>query len=306
MRVAPTTIVVAAMSSLATLCATLLVMMFATDSFREPKFSSLQRAEIASIVKDQVGEVSGLAAKAAREQNFSDSQRTEIARTVRELLRNNPDVIQEALTEMIRRRVPGSLGAVAASPPPSPDKSALIKSNAAALFSSAHQVTIGNPQGDVTLVEFFDYSCGFCKRALGDMLALLASDPKLKIVLKEFPILGPGSTEAAKVGIAVRMQDPAGTKYLEFHQKLLSARAPANKAYALSIAKEVGLDVERLEKDMDSDEVHQTLQENMTLARSLGINGTPGYIIGDAIVAGAVGEAALKQRISAARNRQPG
>ena len=94
-------------------------------------------------------------------------------------------------------------------------------------------MTLGNPQGDVTLVEFFDYSCGFCKRALSDMLALLKDDPKLKIVLKEFPILGPGSVEAARVAVAVRMQDPGGQKYLAFHQELLGAPGPATRDRAL-------------------------------------------------------------------------
>ena len=110
---------------------------------------------------------------------------------------------------------------------------------------------LGNPQGDVTFVEFFDYNCGYCKRAMTDMLDLMKNDPKLKVVLKEFPVLGPGSVEAAQVAVAVRMQDKTGKKYLEFHQKLLGGRGQADKARALAAAKEVGLDMARLEKDMD-------------------------------------------------------
>ena len=108
----------------------------------------------------------------------------------------------------------------------------------------------GNPQGDVTFVEFFDYNCGYCKRAMDDMFALMKSDPKLKVVLKEFPVLGPGSVEAARVAVAVRMQDKTGKKYMDFHQKLLSGRGQADKARALAVAKEVGLDVARIERDM--------------------------------------------------------
>jgi protein-disulfide isomerase len=118
------------------------------------------------------------------------------------------------------------------------------------MSSSSHQVTLGNPNGDVTLVEFFDYNCGFCKRALSDMLTLLKQDPNLKVVLKELPILGPGSTEAARVAVAVRMQDPDGQKYLAFHQGLLGEPGPASKEKAHAAAQKLGLDMAQLESDM--------------------------------------------------------
>jgi protein-disulfide isomerase len=117
-------------------------------------------------------------------------------------------------------------------------------------FCSPRGVTLGNKDGDVTFVEFFDYNCGYCKHAMGDMLNLLKTDPKLKVVLKEFPVLGPGSVEAAQVAVAARMQDPDGKKYLDFHQKLLGGRGQADKARALAVAKEVGVDMARIEKDM--------------------------------------------------------
>ena len=159
---------------------------------------------------------------------------------------------------------------------------AAVKENKATLFNSPHQVVLGNPQGNVTMVEFFDYNCGFCKRAMTDMLDLMKTDPNLKFVLKEFPVLGPGSVEAAHVAVAARMQDPTGKKYIEFHQKLLGGRGPADKARALAVAKEVGFDMARLEKDMESDEVKNTIDENMKLADALGVNGTPSYVVGDA------------------------
>jgi len=164
-------------------------------------------------------------------------------------------------------------------------------------------VTLGNPQGDVTFVEFFDYNCGYCKRALIDMVELMGKDPKLKVVLKEFPVLGPGSVEAAQVAVAVRMQDRTGKKYLEFHQKLLSARGQADKAKALANAKDVGLDMARLDKDLKSEEVAKTIEESMKLAEALGLNGTPSYVIGNDVVIGAVGQAALAQKIQAARQQ---
>jgi protein-disulfide isomerase len=160
---------------------------------------------------------------------------------------------------------------------------------------------LGNPQGKVTMVEFFDYNCAFCKRALADMLDLLKTDTDLKFVLKEFPVLGPGSVEAAHVAVAARMQDPSGKKYMEFHQKLLGGRGPADKMRALAVAKDVGFDMTRLEKDMNSDEVKATIEENMKLADALGVSGTPSYVVGDEVVVGAVGLDELRAKIKSER-----
>ncbi len=120
-------------------------------------------------------------------------------------------------------------------------------------------------------------------------------------MLKEFPVLGPGSVEAARVAVAVRMQDKTGKKYLDFHQKLLGGRGQADKARALAAAKEAGLDVARIEKDMASDEVRQSLEESLKLAETLGLNGTPSYVIGPNIVVGAIGHDGLKEKINTAR-----
>jgi protein-disulfide isomerase len=298
MRLNPTTIAAAAVSSLVTLCATILVITIAPNGSREQGLTNAQRAEIAVLVKDRMSESGDRVNKTAPEQSLSNSQRAEVIRIVREHFRSNPEAMQEILAEIIKKRTP----AAAAQAPANADKSALIKSNEAALFASVHQVNIGNPQGDVTLVEFFDYNCGFCKRALPDTFNLMKADPKLKIVLKELPILGPGSLEAAKVAIAVRMQDPSGAKYLEFHQKLLTNNGPANKANALAVAQAAGLDVARLEKDMDGEEVIATLDESRKLAHALGINGTPSYVVGNKLVIGAVGLAALSDTIKSVRN----
>jgi protein-disulfide isomerase len=151
------------------------------------------------------------------------------------------------------------------------------------------------------MVEFFDYNCGYCKRAMADMLTLLKTDPNLKVVLKEFPVLGAGSVEAAKVAVAVRMQDTDGKKYLEFHQKLLGGRGQADKARALAVAKEVGLDMKRLEADLDSGEVKVSIDESLKLGEELGLNGTPSYVVGSDVVVGAVGLDALRDKVSMAR-----
>ena len=137
------------------------------------------------------------------------------------------------------------------------------------------------------------------------MLTLLKDDPKLKVVLKEFPVLGPGSVEAAQVAVAVHMQDKTGKKYLEFHQKLLGGRGEANKARALAVAKDIGLDMARLDKDLASPEVKAALQESFKLAEALGLNGTPSYVIGDNVVVGAVGLEALKEKVNTSRCGKP-
>jgi protein-disulfide isomerase len=222
---------------------------------------------------------------------FSAPQKTEIEHIVREYLIAHPEVLQEAIAELDKRQAAAEVA----------KSKAAVSSNAETIFNSNRQVVLGNTKGDVTLVEFFDYNCGFCKRAMADMLELLKDDPKLRVVLKEFPVLGPGSVEAAKVAVAVRMQDKTGKKYLDFHQKLLGGRGQADKARALAVAKEVGIDMARLDKDMASDEAKMSIEESLKLAETLGLNGTPSYIVGSDVVVGAVGLDALRTKVAMAR-----
>ena len=222
---------------------------------------------------------------------FSAPQRGEIESIVREYLIAHPEVLQEAMNELEKRQTAAE----------DAKHKAAVKEHAKALFSSPNQVVLGNPKGNVTFVEFFDYNCGYCKHAMSDMLTLLKDDSHLKVVLKEFPVLGPGSVEAAQVAVAVRMQDKTGKKYLEFHQKLLGGRGQADKARALAVAKDVGIDMDQLEKDMKSPEVKTTLQEDFKLADALGLNGTPSYVIGDSVIVGAIGLDGLRQKVNTAR-----
>ncbi|KJC36224.1 hypothetical protein UP09_33450 [Bradyrhizobium sp. LTSP885] len=225
----------------------------------------------------------------------------EIGDMVKDYLAKHPEVLQQAIIDMMKKRDPALAQAPNARPVNS-DRSAAIKSNSELLFNSQRQVVLGNAEGDVTLVEFFDYNCGYCKRALSDTVKLIADDPNLRIVLKEFPILGPGSLEAARIGVAVRMQDAGGRKYLSFHEKLLGSRGPANRETALEAAKDAGVDMAQLETDMASDEISRTLDEDRQLGQSLGVNGTPGYVVGNVVVPGAIGAAALMKAIQQARN----
>jgi len=226
-----------------------------------------------------------------RAQSFSDQQKTELGAIIREYLVSHPEVLQEAMAELEKRQALAE----------AEKNKAAVKDNAATLFDSSRQVVVGNPQGDVTLVEFFDYNCGYCRRALTDMLDLLKDDAKLRVVLKEFPVLGPGSIEAAQVAVAARMQDKSGKKYLDFHQRLLGGRGQADRAHALAAAKDAGFDMTRIEHDSTSPEVKATIEENMKLAEKLGLNGTPSYVVGNEVVVGAVGLAALKDKVKAAR-----
>jgi protein-disulfide isomerase len=224
-------------------------------------------------------------------QSFNDSQKGEIQSIIKDYLISHPEILEEVSAELTKRQAAAE----------AEKHEAAVSANASLIYNSPRGVLVGAKDGDVAFVEFFDYNCGYCKRAMTDMLELMKADPKLKVVLKEFPVLGPGSVEAAQVAVAARMQDPSGKKYLDFHQKLLGGRGQADKARALAAAKEAGYDVARLERDMASPEVRATIEENFKLAESMGMNGTPSYVIGKQVVVGAVGEDALKEKISQAR-----
>jgi protein-disulfide isomerase len=225
----------------------------------------------------------------ARAQSFSNTQRGDIEKIVHDYLLAHPEVLQDVMNELQERQQQAE----------AEKAKAMVKAHAKELFNSPDEVVLGNPKGDVNFVEFFDYNCPYCKHAMSDMLTLMKDDPKMRVVLKEFPVLGPDSVQAAKVAIAVRMQAP--DKYLAFHTKLLGDRGRADGARALAVAKELGLNMDRLEKDMKSPEVETTLKQDFSLAEALGLNGTPSYVIGDNVIVGAVGLQGLQEKINTAR-----
>jgi protein-disulfide isomerase len=167
-----------------------------------------------------------------------------------------------------------------------------------AIFNSSDDVVLGNPDGDVTLVEFFDYNCGYCRSALPDLAVLLAEDPNLKVVLKEFPILSNESIDAARVAVLVGQSD---VDYWQFHEALFSSRGKVDKAVALDAAESLGLSPVDLELQMESESVAQSIQGAYEIAQALGISGTPTYIIGDEIIPGAIGADELRTRIAGMR-----
>ncbi|MGD1036709.1 MAG: DsbA family protein [Roseiarcus sp.] len=219
---------------------------------------------------------------------FTPVQKKELGAFVRDYLVNNPDVLREAIEALDKhdKQVADA------------ERQKVVSDQAAELFSSKFQATVGNPQGTATLVEFFDYNCHFCKGALPDVTRLMKDDPNLKLVLKDYPVLGPGSVEAAIVASAARNQLP-GDRFWQFHNKLLSMHGPVGKAEALAVARELGLDMDRLAKDMGSPDVTAGLQEVMRMADSLQINGTPSFVVGQEVVVGAVGYDPLKEKIDA-------
>jgi len=221
---------------------------------------------------------------------FDPQQRQAIEQIVKDYLLKNPEVLQEAMTELERRQQEAQKTAQATA----------LKDEREKLLNAPRNNVVGNLSGDVTLVEFFDYNCGYCKRALGDLKALMKADPKLRVVLKDFPVLGPESVEASRVALAVRQQIQ-GDRLFEYHTKLLETRGPVNGARALAVAREMGLDVERLKTKMDSPEVRAAVQENVGLGDKLGLSGTPAFVVGDSVVSGAVGADPLRQAISSVR-----
>ena len=167
------------------------------------------------------------------------------------------------------------------------------------VFSSPHQTEIGNPDADVTVVEFFDYNCSYCARALDDMDALLAADPNLKFVLKEVPIIRPESVGAHRVSLAVFKLAPG--KYADFHRRLFAVPGVKTDRAALEVAEALGLERDAVMQAANDDTITDAFREATQLAEALGITGTPSYVVGDELIFGALGADVLREKIAAVR-----
>lgn len=220
---------------------------------------------------------------------FTDAEKAEIGTVVRDYLMKNPEVLQDVINELEKKQAAQEAAG----------RTQALAGLKSVIYDSPRGNVIGNPKGDVTLVEFFDYNCGYCKHALEDLNKLTKSDPNLKVILKEFPVLGKPSVEAAQVAVAVRMVAP--DKYWAFHNALLGSRGTADRAKALQVAKDVGIDPAAIQKVASSPELNASLDESMKIAQALSLNGTPSYILGDEVVVGAVGYDQLKASIDAQR-----
>lgn len=218
---------------------------------------------------------------------------------IEKYLTDHPETVRAAILALIAKRAASQTAPTAAAPGSNAKQA--IADNAKALYTAPLQTTLGTIDGARTVVEFYDFNCGYCRKALGDTLALIADEPGLRIVLKELPILGPDSVEAAKVALALQMHHPSAAESLEFHRRLLAKQGRVDRAAALAVAADLGFNADEIDKDAASAEVNEALQQNMRLATALGINGTPGYVIGDNVIPGAVGAAALKARVLAVK-----
>jgi protein-disulfide isomerase len=165
-----------------------------------------------------------------------------------------------------------------------------------AIYDEPGHIVLGNPDGDVTLVEMFDYNCAFCRAALPDLAALLDEDPNLRVILKEFPILSQGSADAARIAVLVNQSQPAD--YWKFHQQLFTSRGQVTKETALKAAADLGLNPIKLELRMNEPAVSAVLDRSFDIANRLKVDGTPTYIIGNEVIPGAVGLDELRTRIA--------
>ena len=231
----------------------------------------------------------GLPAAAAGAAGFTPEQRKEIEAIVHDYLVKNPDVMLDVL-QAADDKLKGE----------SRDKAAVaLDTRRQELLNDPNSPVGGNPQGDVTLVEFFDYRCPYCKQVVPALEALLGEDRQLRLVYKEFPVLGPESTLAARAALASRKQG----KYDAFHRALMAVKGKIDTDAVYRAAGAVGLDVERLKRDMTGADIERILKANLDLADSLDIHGTPAFVIGSEIVPGAIGLDAMKRLIANARKK---
>ena len=205
--------------------------------------------------------------------DFTGDQRKEIEKIVKNYLITNPEIFLEAQTALEAKMEKEQAEKLKVA----------IAENAKEIYRDPQADLAGNANGDITVVEFFDYNCGYCKRGLHDVIKLVESDPKVRVVFKELPILSKGSEEASRVAIASGKQG----KYWDVHKAILEAKGVMNEANALAIATKLGLDIDKLKKDMASPEVEAEIKKSEALAKKMGVNGTPHFLVGDRAIPGA-------------------
>ncbi|MEM9049201.1 MAG: DsbA family protein [Pseudomonadota bacterium] len=209
---------------------------------------------------------------------------------VREYLLENPEVIFEAIQILEERR---QLAAATA-------ELELVAANADALRNDGYSHIGGNPDGTITVVEFFDYRCGFCKRAHADVKTLVRTNPDVRFVYKEFPVLGPDSVNAARASMAVLKQ--GGAIYERFNDVLMSFGGAISDRVLDRLAERAGVDVAQMREDMNDPEINAQIERNHQLAQMLRITGTPTFVIGDRIVRGFVPLDEMNRVVQLARN----
>jgi protein-disulfide isomerase len=210
-----------------------------------------------------------------------------IKELVLEAIRENPGIVLEAVAILEQQQAEAADVA----------RADVLARQRDRLERDPNAPVLGNPDGDVTVVEFFDYNCPYCRRAMEPVQGLLDADRNVRLVYREWPILGEGAVFAAKAALAARKQG----KYEAFHWALMAMNGKAQEASVLRVATEVGLDVEQLRADMASAEIDEHIQTSMELAQALGFNGTPSFVIGDELAPGLVQQSQLMEMVKAAR-----
>lgn len=218
--------------------------------------------------------------------------KTAVEKIVRDYLLENPELMLEVQDALEAKQ----------SAHAETNNAKIITDNHDAIFNNPNDAVYGNPKGDITLVEFYDYNCGYCKRAMPDMQALLKADPDVRFVLKEFPILGPDSMRTHIVTQAFKKIMPE--KYMDLHKELMSAPNASTEESTIKAAVALGADETKLREAMKSQDVVTSFQNAYTIGQALNINGTPSYIIGDQLVPGAVGLQTLTAKIAEQRKLQ--
>jgi protein-disulfide isomerase len=220
-------------------------------------------------------------------QGFTEAQRAEILGILRDALRSDPSILREALESLETAERRDGEGA----------SRAAIAAHAEPLFRDPADPAVGNPQGAVTVVEFFDPRCGYCKQMRPVIAELLRRNPDVRWVMKDLPILGQSSVQASRALLAAQRQG----KYAELHDALLKLREDPTEAVLKREAERVGLDWAKLKRDMDDPAIQRRIETNMRLAQALGVQGTPAMVVGGTLVPGAVDLAALEKLVAEAR-----
>ena len=216
-------------------------------------------------------------------------QKEAVEEVVREYLRNNPEIVIEAIRAFQAKEEQANKDRAQAT----------LVSRRDELVNDPTSPVSGNPDGDVTIVEFFDYRCGFCKKVLPIVMALMKEDRNIRYVFKEFPILGPESVVASRAALAAWKLDK--DKYLAFHVGLMETRGSLPESKVMTLAAKSGYDVEDLRAGMADPKIEETLKRNLQLADSLNINGTPSFVIGNRLIPGAISAEALYDLVADAR-----
>lgn len=224
--------------------------------------------------------------------NLGGPASRDFAAQARSYLLNNGEVLIESFQRLEERRQLAGAN----------EMEALIAERSDEIFNDPASPVGGNPQGDVTLVEFFDYNCPYCRAAAPMLEKAMEADTGLKLVYKEFPILGPGSEFAARAALASERQG----KYEAFHEAMMSYSGSIDESSTLELAETVGLDVERLEEDMEDPDISAAIERNLALARELRISGTPAFVAGDDVIRSLVDLPTLQRFIAAARTQAEG